>query len=160
MKAALWKWRDTVRLIKDHELRLHDLTERLHLGTKRAFFADWLQQWRVKAHYRKILGRMFRISGFKALLAVRPYFQRWVRRCRGEQQDAKVSAEAAGLRIELCNLKAAMHDLTQKDDVATSLAAERALNRLVANAISRLLSYLCPLNANCLLLIYTTLPPF
>jgi len=37
--------------------------------------------------------------------------------------------QIAKLRNELCNLKATLHELINQDEVAASLAAEKALNR-------------------------------
>ena len=45
------------------------------------------------------------------------------------KQHSESGVEIARLRNELCNLKATLHDLTNQDEVAASLAAERALNR-------------------------------
>lgn len=47
------------------------------------------------------------------------------------KQYNESGVEIARLRSEVCNLKAVLHDLTNKEEVAASLAAERSLNRCV-----------------------------
>jgi hypothetical protein len=53
----------------------------------------------------------------------------WRSMVERSKQYNESGVEIARLRNELCNLKAALHDLTNKDEIAASLAAERSLNR-------------------------------
>lgn len=129
MRSALLRWRSVARAMKHHEMALHDLQDRVGVGVKRLVMREWQRLWRQKAHFRKVLHRFARIAGGKGELVLRLYFQRWSRFRRDAVQDTHSAAEVAQLKLQLCNMKAAMHDLTSTDQTAAALAAERALNR-------------------------------
>ena len=73
--------------------------------------------------------RFGRIMGWKGHNQVRKYLHRWRSMVERSKQYNESGVEIARLRSELCNMKATLHDLTNKDEIAASLAAERALNR-------------------------------
>lgn len=60
---------------------------------------------------------------------MRKYIQRWASLVDRSKLHSESGVEIARLRNQLCNLKATLHDLTNQDEAAASLAAERALNR-------------------------------
>jgi hypothetical protein len=63
---------------------------------------------------------------------MRKYMHRWRSLVERSKQYNESGVEIARLRSELCNLKASLHDLTNKDEIAASLAAEKALNRYLS----------------------------
>ncbi len=77
------------------------------------------------------LHRFGRIIGLKGHNQMRKYIQRWASLVDRSKLHSESGVEIARLRNQLCNLKATLHDLTNQDEAAASLAAERALNRLV-----------------------------
>jgi hypothetical protein len=54
---------------------------------------------------------------------------RWRSLVERSKQYNESGIEIARLRNEVCNLKAQLHDLTNKEEVSAHLAAERSMNR-------------------------------
>lgn len=73
--------------------------------------------------------RFGRIISLKGHNQMRKYIQRWASLVDRSKLHSESGVEIARLRNQLCNLKATLHDLTNQDEAAASLAAERALNR-------------------------------
>lgn len=80
--------------------------------------------------------RFGRIVSLKGHNQMRKYIQRWASLVDRSKLYSESGVEIARLRNQLCNLKATLHDLTNQDEAAASLAAERALNRFVAVSIT------------------------
>lgn len=80
--------------------------------------------------------RFGRIVSLKGHNQMRKYIQRWASLVDRSKLHSESGVEIARLRNQLCNLKATLHDLTNQDEAAASLAAERALNRFVAVPIT------------------------
>ena len=76
-----------------------------------------------------IYGRFGRFLSGKGLHQLQRCFHRWEQCVRKTASSLATSMENAKLRSELCNLKAMLHDLTDRDEVVAGLAAEKALNR-------------------------------
>ena len=76
-----------------------------------------------------IVHRFGRVISSKGLLQLRRSFKRWELCVRKTTGSIEASMQIAKLRNELCNLKATLHELTNQDEMAASLAAEKALNR-------------------------------
>lgn len=92
----------------------------------------WLVLSALEAIFRSVrdLGFRFgRIIGWKGCTQLRKYMHRWRSMVDRSKQYNESGVEIARLRSEVCNLKAVLHDLTNKEEVAASLAAERSLNR-------------------------------
>ncbi len=60
---------------------------------------------------------------------IRRLFNVWERATQQSRVAGRTSEEVATLKYEMCNLKATLHDVTGKSELAANLAAERALNR-------------------------------
>jgi len=76
-----------------------------------------------------VYGRFGRVLSGKGLHQLQRYFHRWEQCVRKTVSSLTTSMENAKLRSELCNLKAMLHELTDRDEVVAGLAAEKALNR-------------------------------
>ena len=81
------------------------------------------------AYFIIIIFRFGRIVCWKGHIQLRKYLKRWEALIQRSKQNAESGVEIARLRNALCNMKATLHDLTNKEEIAASLAAERALNR-------------------------------
>lgn len=73
--------------------------------------------------------RFARIIGAKGNEQIRRYFRLWQKITQKHLTLSATAQETAKLKLEICNLKAKVHDVTNKSEIAANLAAERALNR-------------------------------
>jgi hypothetical protein len=76
-----------------------------------------------------VVHRFGRVIGSKGVLQLRRSFKRWEQCVQKTASSIEAALQIAKLRNELCNLKATLHELTNQDEMAASLAAEKALNR-------------------------------
>jgi len=129
MKTAFSQWRANARCLKRFELNLLDLQDRCQVNAKRSFFKLWRRRY-VETHaFKKALRRFGRILAHKGEFQMRRFWKRWEALMTSSRHSTQSGAEIAKLRNQLCNLKATLHDLTNQDEVAASLAAERAMSR-------------------------------
>jgi hypothetical protein len=127
-KHWLQRYREThakMRVLKRYVAFVYDF-----MRTLRIIFDNCADNNRCKIHTLLFI-RFGRVLGWKGHTQMRKFFKRWEGVLERTKQYAESGSEIAKLRNELCNLKATLHDLTNKDEVASSLAAERSLNRYV-----------------------------
>eukprot|EP01034_Spumella_vulgaris_P023370 gene23370-29583_t len=129
LQAALYHWKLNVHALKRHELKIFDLTDRHVVRFKKSYFDLWAKLFKLRTHRRRALQRFGRVIGSHGRDVIRKSFRVWERAIQHTRLAGKSSEEVAALKYELCNLKATLHDMTNKSEVAANLAAERALNR-------------------------------
>jgi hypothetical protein len=117
--------------VKRYNQILENNVELLENRRKRRAFDTWTQKANTRKNRSKAMNRIVRIYRSRYEVKIRRYFKTWQNQVKeiNSANNTNASDEVARLKLEVCNLKATLHDLSSKSEIAANFTAEKAYNR-------------------------------